>query len=249
MATRIVSVHSYRGGTGKSNFVANLAGVASGLGLRVGVVDTDIQSPGIHMPLGLDITSVAATLNDFLWGRCAITDAAYDVTPAGTPGSVHLVPSSLRAADIARIIKDGFDVGRLNDGFQQLGRALELDVLLLDTHPGVNEETLLSIAISDALVLLVRPDQQDFQGTAVTVELARQLDVAQIHVVLNKVPAGFDHATLIERARRAFEVPVLGLLPLSDAMLMLGSAALVCRQSPDDAYAVALAGLAPALLT
>jgi septum site-determining protein MinD len=248
MRTRTISVHSYRGGTGKSNFVANLAAVAAGRGMRVGVVDTDIPSPGIHMPLGLDIATVKATLNDFLWERCAITDAVYDVTPEGLPGRVHLVPSSLRAADIARIIKDGFDVGRLNDGFQQLGRALGLDVLLLDTHPGVNEETLLSIAISDALVLLVRPDQQDFQGTAVTVALARQLDVSRIHVVLNKVPAGLEPAALIERAQRAFEIPVLGLLPLSDAMLLLGSAALVSRRSPEDPYAQALHALAPALL-
>ncbi len=35
----------------------------------------------------------------------------------------------------------------LNDGFRDLGERLALDYLLIDTHPGVNEETLLSIAI------------------------------------------------------------------------------------------------------
>ena len=39
----------------------------------------------------------------------------------------------------------------------------------------MNEETLLSIAISDVFVLVLRPDHQDFQGTAVTVEVARKL--------------------------------------------------------------------------
>ncbi len=52
MAT-IVSVHSFRGGTGKSNTTANLAAILASDGHRVGVIDTDIQSPGIHVILGL----------------------------------------------------------------------------------------------------------------------------------------------------------------------------------------------------
>ena len=52
MAT-IISVHSFRGGTGKSNTTANLAAVVAAAGQRVGVIDGDIQSPGIHVLFGL----------------------------------------------------------------------------------------------------------------------------------------------------------------------------------------------------
>ena len=51
---QIISVHSYRGGTGKSNITASLATLLATNGRRVGVVDTDIQSPGIHILFGLD---------------------------------------------------------------------------------------------------------------------------------------------------------------------------------------------------
>ncbi len=44
MAT-IVSLHSFRGGTGKSNTAANVATLSTADGRRVGVIDTDIQSP------------------------------------------------------------------------------------------------------------------------------------------------------------------------------------------------------------
>jgi len=54
---KIISVHSYRGGTGKSNVTANLAVCLAAAGKRVAVVDTDIQSPGIHMLFGLKDTS------------------------------------------------------------------------------------------------------------------------------------------------------------------------------------------------
>ena len=47
--SKIISIHSFRGGTGKSNTTANLAGLLAAEGRRVGVIDTDIQSPGIHV--------------------------------------------------------------------------------------------------------------------------------------------------------------------------------------------------------
>jgi len=49
---RIVSIHSFRGGTGKSNTTANVAAVLAGQGQRVGVNDTDIQSQGIYQLRG-----------------------------------------------------------------------------------------------------------------------------------------------------------------------------------------------------
>lgn len=64
------------------------------------------------------------------------------------------------------MLREGYDVGLLNDGFQSLIEELNLDVLRIDTHPGLNEETLLSIAISDTLLIILRPDQQDYQGTS-----------------------------------------------------------------------------------
>jgi MinD-like ATPase involved in chromosome partitioning or flagellar assembly len=59
---KVVSIHSYRGGTGKSNFSANLATTVALQGKRVGVVDTDIQSPGIHNLFGLEPENTNKTL-------------------------------------------------------------------------------------------------------------------------------------------------------------------------------------------
>lgn len=65
--SRIISIHSFRGGTGKSNTTANVTAILAGSGLRVGVVDTDIQSPGIHVLFGLEEESMQYSLNDYLW--------------------------------------------------------------------------------------------------------------------------------------------------------------------------------------
>src|SRR3990172_2083347 len=157
---KIISIHSFRGGTGKSNTTANVSALLAAGGRRVGVIDTDIQSPGIHVLFGMTEEDMQHSLNDFLWGKCDIEQAAHDVTPrlgADIRGKVFLIPSSIKAGEIARILREGYDVGLLNDGFHRLVEDLNLDVLMIDTHPGLNEETLLSIAISDALAIILRP--------------------------------------------------------------------------------------------
>ncbi|WP_234050848.1 MULTISPECIES: MinD/ParA family protein [unclassified Xanthobacter] len=246
--TRIISTHSYRGGTGKSTITANIAYLLAAQGQRVGVVDTDILSPGIHVLFGLDADTAHFTLNDYLWGRCAVEQAVIDVTanafPAGAPkgGSIHLLPSSMQAGEIARVLKEGFEVDLLNEGFHTLCERLDLDYLLIDTHPGVNEETLLSIAISDTLLLVLRPDHQDYQGTAVTLELARRLDVPQLLLVVNKALTAFDPKELADRIFSAFRTPVAAVLPLNEDLVRLGSSGILAALSPDSDY---VSGLRP----
>ena len=55
---------------------------------------------------------------------------------------------------------------------------LHVDALLINTHPGLDEETVLSMVISNALIIILRPDQQDYEGTGVTVLIARRLHQA-----------------------------------------------------------------------
>ncbi|QXP88730.1 MinD/ParA family ATP-binding protein [Methylococcus capsulatus] len=236
---KIISVHSFRGGTGKSNVTANLAALLARLGKRVGIVDTDIQSPGIHVLFNLSPERFRYALNDYLWGKCRIEEAAYDVSGVlegrrlKDAGSLHLIPGSMRTGEITRILRDGYDVGLLNSGFQELMERLELTHLLIDTHPGVNEETLLSIAISDILLLILRPDQQDYQGTAITVELARQLEVEQMFMLVNKAINPRDFTALKQRVESTYHVPVLGVLPLSGDVAILGSGDIFALTNPD----------------
>ncbi len=249
--SKIVSVHSFRGGTGKSNTTANLAALLAVQGRRVGVVDTDIASPGIHVLFGLEEEKMVHSLNDYLWGKCEIKETAHDVTAnlgGDIKGRVFLVPSSIRAGEIARVLREGYDVGLLNDGFRELTRTLNLDVLMIDTHPGLNEETLLSIAISDVLVIIMRPDQQDYQGTGVTVEVARKLSVPCMMLVVNKVPAVFPEAEVRARVEKAYQADVAAVLPHSDEMMALASAGVFVTRYPDHPITATLTQVAARLL-
>jgi MinD-like ATPase involved in chromosome partitioning or flagellar assembly len=238
--SRVVAFHSFRGGTGKSNTTANVAVMAARRRLRVGVIDTDIQSPGIHVLLGIDQSAITRSLNDYLWGRCAIAEAAHDVTAALDPaleGRVFLIPSSIDATDIARVMHDGYDVSLLHDGIGALVRELSLDLLLLDTHPGLNEETLLSIAVSDAVAIVMRPDQQDYEGTHVTVSVARKLRVPEMMLVVNKTPSVFDAADVKRRVESAYGCDVAAVLPHSDDLMAFSSRGVFVLDQPDHPLA------------
>lgn len=248
--SKIISIHSFRGGTGKSNTSANLAALMAMDGKTVGVIDTDIQSPGIHVLFGLNEGEMVHSLNDYLWGKCEIQDAAHDVTAMlgdGIAGKIYLIPSSIRAGEIARVLREGYDVGLLNDGFLKLLEELHLDALVIDTHPGVNEETLLSIAISDVLVIILRPDQQDYQGTSVTVEVAKKLDVPQMSLIVNKVPQVFMDS-IQEKIEEAYSVAVAAVLPHSDEMMALAGEGVFAVRYPDHPIAQQLDAVAKQLV-
>ncbi len=234
---QIVTIHSYRGGTGRSNITANLAYLAARQGRRVAVLDTDLQSPGVHVVLGLKSERLVYTLSDYLFGRCEIEEAAYDLSEdlelGDSGGALFLLPSSMKVEAIVRIVSEGYDVSKLNDHFGELMQELKLDLMLIDSHPGLNRETMLTTTISDVLLVVIRPDSQDFHGTAVLLEVANNLGVPRVCMVANKVPEALGADDVIAKIEEAFGHEVLGLLPLNDEMAILGSRGLFAADRPD----------------
>jgi MinD-like ATPase involved in chromosome partitioning or flagellar assembly len=227
-------------------------------GRRVGVVDTDIQSPGIHTMFGLDADTMDKALNDYLWGRCAVEQTAYDVGPTlrmgegeivVMGGGIHLIPSTLRAGEIAKVLREGYDVDRLHEGFRELITRFKLDYLFIDTHPGLNEATLLSIAISDILLVVLRPDQQDYQGTGVTVEVTRKLGVPEMYLVVNKVLTSLDFGRVKEKMEEVYDCEVAAVLPLSEDVVRLASAGIFCLHYPDHPFTQGLLDIAGKILS
>jgi MinD-like ATPase involved in chromosome partitioning or flagellar assembly len=241
---QIISLHSFRGGTGKSNTTANIAALLAATGRRVGVIDTDIQSPGIHVLFGLRGPQITHALNDYLWGRCPVTDIAQPVLQDALPGRLFLIPASIKADDIVQVIRQGYDVRRLTVAFRELIDHLQLDVLMIDTHPGLNEETLFALAISTTLAIVLRPDQQDYEGTGVAVEVARSLEVPRLVLIVNKNPPDFDDQALAERVAQTYRCPVAAVLPHSDEMMKLASEGIFALRYPDHPLTARLRDLA-----
>jgi len=235
---KIISIHSFRGGTGKSNITANLAFTAALDGKRVGVVDTDIQSPGIHVIFGLGNKKIQNTMNKYLDGKCKIDEVAYDVSKnlKLPQGSLYMFPAALEGDEIIRFLREGYEVTMLSEGFRSVIESKKLDYLMIDTHPGLNNETFLSIAISDYLFVIMRPDEQDYLGTLVTLELAKKLEVPNIYLIVNKVLPKYDLNDVRKSIQKQYKVPVAGVIQFYEEIADTGSAEIFIKVNPSHDF-------------
>jgi MinD-like ATPase involved in chromosome partitioning or flagellar assembly len=94
------------------------------------------------------------------------------------------------------------------------------------------------------LLLVMRPDNQDFQGTAVTAELARRLDVRRMLMVVNKVPTSMDREALAAKVKDLYRAEVAGILPLNEEIVNVASGAIFTNYYPNHAFTRALAQVA-----
>lgn len=231
--TRRVLLCSFRNGAGKSTLAANLAALAAAAGWRVGLADACFTAPALHLFFGCQAQDPPASLRDLLLGRQALAQTALDVTESlgiAGAGKLFLLPASSRGEDRLAALQDTLDLADLAEGLQGLSRALQLDLLLIDGPTGISETGLSLLALADTALLVLRPNALDFQGTAVLIDVARRLEVPQVQLVLNDVPAAYNMADLKTRAAEALGCPVAAGMPHDEALLECGSAGLIALQ-------------------
>lgn len=88
----------------------------------------------------------------------------------------------------------------------------------------------------------MRPDQQDYQGTGVTVEVARKLDVPRMLLIVNKTPMSFNFDEVRARVAQTYNCPVGVVSPHSDEMMTLASAGVRAPLPQPPHYAESAAG-------
>lgn len=228
--SQIITMHSYRGGTGKSSTAANLALLLASAGRRVALVDTDIQTPCLDVMFGPAGAPVRRSLTDYLMGRCEIEDAAAPARADAGHDGLFLVPARSRAAGVNEIMGRGYDVGLLREGFDRLIDSLALDVLILDTHAGFNNETVTAMASADALVIMTRADRLDLAGARETMALARRLGCHRLSVTVNMVPDGGIGERLRGEVESAYDTRLTAVLPYAPEMSVLAGSGCSARR-------------------
>lgn len=86
------------------------------------------------------------------------------------------------------------------------------------------------------MVIILRPDRQDFLGTAVTLEVAQRLDVPEIMLLVNKVPQAFKRESVIEQVQARYGVTVGGLFQENEEMLQLASSGIFWLHYPEHPF-------------
>ena len=145
-------------------------------------------------------------------------------------------PAGHKLDDILSILDTGFNLYTFKRVLEDLARDYNLDYLLIDSHPGIEKDTLLSMALCDYLVLISRVDQQDLFGSGVMTEVASQLRKPVV-LILNMVPSSVSEkeaAKIAERLAELFHLHVLTALPFNSDVLENLSKGVFVLEKPKD---------------
>ncbi len=246
--SRIISVHAFKGGSGKTTITANLAARLAAGGSRVGIIDADFRAPGMRVLLGLPAPRPQRTLNHYLWHEAELEEVIYPAPMDNLPGQIILIPASGTLEDIRRMSKEGYDTGLLHNGIKALTTQERLDFLLVDTQPGVEENTLLMAVSSDLLLITACPDYQDLNGTRLLMQAIYRLAEPQIALLVNKTSPTSQPERLRKIAREHLDLDILSILPLADAIIEKAGRSLFVLEHPDHPWSQAIDDLAEHLL-
>ncbi|MCF7861035.1 MinD/ParA family protein [Candidatus Woesearchaeota archaeon] len=233
--TKIVTTNSFRGGTGKSTIISNIAAYLASFDYKVVIVDGDLISPGVHAIFGLE--NVKDTITDYITENCELDDIVYDISEdLNLPqGRLSIVPASLDRKEIAEILIDKNRANLFSKAVKEIAENVETDFLLIDTHPGLNEEFLAILPGSDILINVVRPDNQDYQGLGITSQVSSKLR-KRAFVLLNKVHKSINTKILKKQLESKYNVNVAGFLPFSESLMLAQSKYVFIDKWPEDIF-------------
>lgn len=147
-----------------------------------------------------------------------VDKAVIDLTPNSRGGKLYLIPAKLSEEAIFGIIRDGYTLHRLNKMVRDFGRMLGLDVILVDTHPGFSEDTLVFLVLSDLVVMVVRPDIQDIYGSRLSVSVLKRLRCNPV-LLVNMVPSALTESGVGERVASSLGVKLIDTIPFYEDVL------------------------------
>ncbi|MEO9363603.1 MAG: ParA family protein, partial [Nitrososphaera sp.] len=167
-----IAFHSYKGGTGKTTIASNLAAQLASSGYKVALLDLDVYAPSLHAYFR---RIPERWINDYLFDRASTKDVLNDMTSVlgnGRDGKLWIGFSNPKKEEIYRLDgseKQGGSRLHLLRKFIQMREEIvsnyEPDYIIIDTSPGVRYWSINSLALADVLLLTLKYDDLDIDGT------------------------------------------------------------------------------------
>ncbi|MHA2403626.1 MAG: AAA family ATPase, partial [Candidatus Kariarchaeaceae archaeon] len=195
-----VTVHSLRGGTGKTLISVNLAAFLVKLGYRVILIDLDLGAPSLQTYVKLE-NLPQARINDYFSDQAKLDQVLIDITR--TVGSDVQGTLYMGLADDKGNIISKLAEREKEQSLEELYKLIKLvrdilpsdpwnaDFIILDTSPGFSKDSLNAVAAADHLILALRLINADLGGTGEMLKILHKGLQPFTSLVLNQVPSAF----------------------------------------------------------
>ncbi len=243
---KTITLHSYKGGTGRTTLCANIAATLAQKGHSVVVLDMDCWSPTLHTIFRVE--SPCSYIHQYLSGEVGHKELLIDLTTdLGVKGrlsigvadsSIDVIRSNLtqdrkwHKQSLSRILK-------LKDTLRNEG----FEYVLLDASSGVHPATVNTIVASDFVLVLCKVDNFDMDGTLQLRDVIYdRLDKGTAYL-FNKVPAAMLDSNMkkdvTETALNTFgsDAVILGYLEYYPEVPMAMGVEIHALTSPDTEFA------------
>jgi septum site-determining protein MinD len=218
---KIIAVHSYKGGTGKTLLSVNLAATFVQHGKKVCLMDIDFRAPSLYTILKMG--KLECWLNDYLNGTCEIDKVLVDLSDRIQSSGKLFVGFANPATEAIREMSAKDRKWEM----RALGRLLALrnsllnnegfDYLIFDTSPGLQYSSINAIVAADLVLVATTLDRSDVDGTKRMLHELYDLFEKKTELVFNKVLNDFSSKATKEEMQTKFkdmyQVPVLGIVP------------------------------------
>lgn len=168
-AGKVIALHSYKGGTGKTTIISNLAALYASAGRNVCLLDLDVYAPSLYAYFN---KTPKIWLNDVMSGEAKIEDCLLDMSAElGLKGKLSLALSNPRKEDVYAFeaMQDKkwqlAALKRFLTVIEELGSKQSFDYIFLDTSPGIHYWSINALVAADLLILMSKYMNMDLEGT------------------------------------------------------------------------------------
>jgi septum site-determining protein MinD len=246
---RIIAVHSYKGGTGKTLLSLNLAATFAKRGKKVCLFDLDFRAPSLATLLKIE--KAEHWVNDYLNGTCEIDKVLVDLSSMIGEGGCLFVglanPTTEAIRDMSAKDRkwEMRALGRLLALRNSLLSNKDIDYLIFDTSPGLQYSSINAIVSADLVIVATTSDRSDVDGTKRMLRELYDLFEKKTEIILNKVldvpKLGKDiHA----RVKDVYQVPLLGLVPCFCDVLKAEGSIIFAKDKPEHPFTRILSEMA-----
>ena len=229
----IITLHSYKGGTGKTLLSVNLAMIYASRGKRVCLLDMDLRAPSLFSTFK---NNKGYWVNDYLNKVCEIDSVLNDCTPNSIEGKllVGLANPATEAIREMTAKNRKWEMEALCRLFNLKTSLLDemlFDYVILDSSPGIQYSSINAIVAADFVLVVTSIDKSDVQGTERMIRDLYELFEKKTGIVVNKVPEALLSGRNFMKLE-THQLPIVGLVPCSCDVLQSAGEYLFAFEKP-----------------